>query len=260
MALSRDVSERERDRQRIEYLSGHDELTELPNCRFFTTQVDAAVDRAGRSGRQVAVLHVDLNRFSLVNQGLGLAGGDELLRQTAGRLREARSTDGSRGSLLGRRVLLLASDLPPEQPGAGGLPGRAGGSGGRARDRRRDPCRPGHPFEVDGSKSTSTPRSASASTRWTPRARPARSPRLRVRGARTLAGPQGHRASRRLSLAENLGLTGSCARAAGRRFTGIGAAVGRASPSTSRRRSCGRPTSSNAFRRRSRRPVSTQGR
>ncbi len=69
MTLMRDVSEREHDRRRIEYLSDHDELTELPNCRFFASQVEEAVERAGRSDRHVAVLHVDLNRFSLVNQG-----------------------------------------------------------------------------------------------------------------------------------------------------------------------------------------------
>ncbi len=52
MALVRDVSERERSRERIEYLSGHDELTELPNGRLFSTQTEAAVERAGRpSGR-----------------------------------------------------------------------------------------------------------------------------------------------------------------------------------------------------------------
>ena len=52
MALVRDVSERERSRERIEYLTGHDELTELPNGRLFSTQTEAAVERAGRpSGR-----------------------------------------------------------------------------------------------------------------------------------------------------------------------------------------------------------------
>jgi len=119
MTLMRDVSEREHDRRRIEYLSDHDELTELPNCRFFASQVEAAVDRAGRSDRHVAVLHVDLNRFSLVNQGLGSAGGDELLRQTAGRLREAARPMDLVARYSADEFLLLASDLAPERAEAG---------------------------------------------------------------------------------------------------------------------------------------------
>ena len=87
-ALVRDVTEREESKERISFLSTHDELTGLPNCSFFTREVAAAIDRAERSETEVAVLHVDLNRFGLVNQALGSAGGDELLRLTGSRLRE----------------------------------------------------------------------------------------------------------------------------------------------------------------------------
>ena len=117
MALVRDVSERERSRERIEYLTGHDELTELPNGRLFSTQTEAAVERAGRTERQVAVLHVDLNRFSLVNQGLGSAGGDELLRQTAGRLREAARPMDVVARYAADEFLILAARIePPARP------------------------------------------------------------------------------------------------------------------------------------------------
>ena len=126
MALVRDVSERERSRERIEYLTGHDELTELPNGRLFSTQTEAAVERAGRTERQVAVLHVDLNRFSLVNQGLGSAGGDELLRQTAGRLREAARPMDVVARYAADEFLILAADLEPESPAARGGPDAGG--------------------------------------------------------------------------------------------------------------------------------------
>lgn len=151
MALVRDVSARERDRQRIEYLSGHDELTELPNCRFFTTQVDAAVDRAGRSDHQVAVLHVDLNRFSLVNQGLGSAGGDELLRQTAGRLREAARPMDLVARYSADEFLLLASDLPPDQQGTDSHAEPAGPAAAHA---IADAIHAvlARPFEIDGNE------------------------------------------------------------------------------------------------------------
>ena len=89
VGLIRDVSESKLAEQRIEYLSGHDGLTGLPNCHLFGEHLEAAVERAERHQRELAVLHVDINRFRLINQGLGPGGGDELLRQTASRLREA---------------------------------------------------------------------------------------------------------------------------------------------------------------------------
>ena len=119
MALVRDVSERERSRERIEYLSGHDALTELPNSSLFAQEAEAAVDRARRTERQVAVLHVDLNRFSLVNQGLGSAGGDELLRQVAGRLREAARSMDVVARYSADEFLVLAPDLDPDLGEAG---------------------------------------------------------------------------------------------------------------------------------------------
>ena len=151
MALVRDVSERERSRERIEYLAGHDVLTELPNCHLFSTQAEAAVERARRSERQVAVLHVDLNRFSLVNQGLGSAGGDDLLRQTAGRLREAARPMDVVARYAADEFLILADDLEAESPALRAGP-EAGGAAqahdiaGAVHDAFRDP------FDLDGNE------------------------------------------------------------------------------------------------------------
>jgi PAS domain S-box-containing protein/diguanylate cyclase (GGDEF)-like protein len=149
MALVRDVSERERSRERIEYLSGHDELTELPNCRLFSAETDAAVARARRAERQVAVLHVDLNRFSLVNQGLGSAGGDELLRQTAGRLREAARPMDVVARYAADEFLILAADLEPEASPAG-----AGGGGAIEAHALADAVHGvfERPFDLDGNE------------------------------------------------------------------------------------------------------------
>jgi diguanylate cyclase (GGDEF)-like protein/PAS domain S-box-containing protein len=114
MALVRDVSERERSRQRIEYLYGHDALTGLPNCKLFSEHAQGAVERARRSGCEVAVLHVDLNRFSLINQGLGSSRGDQLLREVAGRLREAARPMDVVARYSADEFLVLSADLAPD--------------------------------------------------------------------------------------------------------------------------------------------------
>ncbi|MBA3509648.1 MAG: EAL domain-containing protein [Thermoleophilaceae bacterium] len=149
MALVRDVSERERSERQIEYLGEHDALTGLPNCTFFTEQVRAAVERAQRDQRrqEVAVLHVDLNRFTLINQGLGSRAGDELLRQTASRLREAAEPMDVVARYSADEFLVLVPDVETAADGqaASGM----AAAQGRADEIHRALARP---FDIDNTE------------------------------------------------------------------------------------------------------------
>jgi len=122
--LVRDLDQRER----IDYLSGHDALTGLLNKQSFGEHLEEAVERAERARRAVAVLHVDLNGFALINQGLGFDGGDELLREVASRLREAMRPMDLSARLSADEFLLLAADLGPEGSAAGGGAGEVAGA------------------------------------------------------------------------------------------------------------------------------------
>ena len=72
---------------RVAYLSAHDQLTGLPNRAVLADRLEVALSAARRSGVKVAMLCLDLDHFKEVNDTLGHAAGDALLRTVTARLR-----------------------------------------------------------------------------------------------------------------------------------------------------------------------------
>lgn len=84
----------QRATRRAAWLASHDPLTGLANRSLFSEKLEDALARARRDGSTVAVLCLDLDHFKEVNDTLGHAAGDQLLRQVAERLlSNMRATD-----------------------------------------------------------------------------------------------------------------------------------------------------------------------
>jgi diguanylate cyclase (GGDEF)-like protein/PAS domain S-box-containing protein len=87
--VGRDVTQARLDEQRVQELARFDSLTGLPNRNMFLGELDRAIARARRHGAPFAVCFLDLDRFKTINDTLGHAAGDALLRTMAARLRGA---------------------------------------------------------------------------------------------------------------------------------------------------------------------------
>jgi diguanylate cyclase (GGDEF)-like protein/PAS domain S-box-containing protein len=114
VAVSRDISERKRFEEQIEYQAYHDALTGLPNRSLFADRLTVALARARRFERQLAVMFLDLDHFKNVNDTLGHAVGDQLLQEVARRLRAALREEDTVARLGGDEFTVLISDLQGE--------------------------------------------------------------------------------------------------------------------------------------------------
>lgn len=100
-----------RSQSELRRLATRDPLTNMPNRVLMTESLNGAVERAGQSGRALAVLFLDLDRFKHVNDSLGHAIGDALLRQVAERLQENLPAGHLAGRLGGDEFLIVLENM-----------------------------------------------------------------------------------------------------------------------------------------------------
>ncbi|MES2118888.1 MAG: response regulator, partial [Pseudomonadota bacterium] len=86
LGVARDISERRQAQERLQHMAHYDSLTGLPNRTLFFQTLAESIELAQDKEWRIVVLFIALDRFKNVNDSLGAALGDELLRQFSNRL------------------------------------------------------------------------------------------------------------------------------------------------------------------------------
>ena len=111
MGILHDITEIKRSQEQIQYQAHHDALTGLPNRLLFEDRLDQALSHAQRNQERVGLLFLDLDNFKLINDSLGHALGDRLLREVARRLLDCLRQEDTVARLGGDEFIIILPEV-----------------------------------------------------------------------------------------------------------------------------------------------------
>jgi len=111
---ARDITERKRSAELINFHAYHDPLTGLPNRTLFEDRINLAIAHAKRNEKKLAVLFLDLDRFKLINDTLGHSLGDQVLIRVGERIQSCLRAEDTLSRFGGDEFTLLLPQLDDE--------------------------------------------------------------------------------------------------------------------------------------------------
>ena len=113
--IARDITRQKRMQELLAHRALHDALTNLPNRVLLRDRIEGALARAERHSSGIAVFFLDLDGFKVLNDTHGHAGGDEILRVIADRLREAVRADDTVARFGGDEFVIVCHEILNEE-------------------------------------------------------------------------------------------------------------------------------------------------
>ncbi len=106
-----DITLRKEYEERLQRQANFDWITDLPNRVLALDRLNSAVIGSRRHGRKVGLLYIDLDHFKKVNDTLGHAAGDQLLRQAAERIKNCVREEDTVARLSGDEFAIVLPDI-----------------------------------------------------------------------------------------------------------------------------------------------------
>ena len=103
----------------LEYMARHDPLAGLPNRALLDDRLEQALARAKRSGRSIAVMLADLDRFKAINDTYGHPVGDLMLKAITGRLTNCLRSADTLARVGGDEFVIILEDLQDHAAASG---------------------------------------------------------------------------------------------------------------------------------------------
>lgn len=113
-----DITEHKRADERLAHMAQHDALTDLPNRLLLTDRLNVALAQAQRSGKRLALMFMDLDRFKNLNDVFGHDLGDRVLREVATRLTDCVRAADTVSRQGGDEFLVVLPEIESEQDAA----------------------------------------------------------------------------------------------------------------------------------------------
>lgn len=110
VVLSRDISLRKNYEDKLKYFAYHDSLTGLPNRRYFNMQLKEALDEFETTGKEFAVIIMDLDHFKSINDTFGHDIGDKAISEFALRVGKVIRSSDTLARLGGDEFVLLLKE------------------------------------------------------------------------------------------------------------------------------------------------------
>lgn len=113
--IAQQMAELHQRRSELEHLAQHDALTDLPNRALFDDRMGIALAAARRDGSRLALLFIDLDRFKPINDSLGHAAGDRVLKGVADRIRHNIRESDTAARIGGDEFVVLLRSIPSRE-------------------------------------------------------------------------------------------------------------------------------------------------
>ena len=111
LAMAKDISERLEMENKVKKMAFFDNLTGLPNRNLLNDRTEVMIAQSARRKKMVGFLYMDLDNFKLINETLGHATGDELIKDVSDRLKTTLRKEDTIAHIGGDKFVILLANL-----------------------------------------------------------------------------------------------------------------------------------------------------